>query len=275
MNILNKAKLLLGRVWKSRELSPYERASQVVEGKFQGAPDRSSIAYFSLYKAGSTFIAGRLGRRILSSYPRVDLESYCLKKFGSSEFSVLDMGKILRTPGVFFASLRTPVPAEMLSTLKVILVVRDPRDILTSLYFSLKFSHAIEGSGMKRHRDSLQKTSIDEYVLGPVAEAFSERLLVYKGWTDARNVCALRYEDIIANPAESEARLAEFLEIPIQTGHLFDKSDFAVNKEDVMSHKRRVTPGDHLEKLKTETIRELNRRLESSLVAWGYDTSAI
>ncbi len=44
----------------------------------------------------------------------------------------------------------------------------------------------------------------------------------------------------------------------------------AEEEEDVWSHKRKVTPGDHREKLQSETIRELDRIFAPVLERLGY-----
>jgi hypothetical protein len=43
--------------------------------------------------------------------------------------------------------------------------------------------------------------------------------------------------------------------------------------EDIWSHKRRVIPGDHKEKLRPETISKLNLRFRQVLDALGYSDS--
>ena len=50
-------------------------------------------------------------------------------------------------------------------------------------------------------------------------------------------------------------------------------NEFNVSKENVWEHKRRATPGDYKEKLKPETIAELNKRFKDVLVKLDYSIS--
>jgi hypothetical protein len=48
------------------------------------------------------------------------------------------------------------------------------------------------------------------------------------------------------------------------------EADFSVKKEDERSQRRQITPGDHLRKLKPETIWQLNERFEPVLKRLDY-----
>ena len=56
-------------------------------------------------------------------------------------------------------------------------------------------------------------------------------------------------------------------------GDLADKykNAFTVDHEDVRAHKRKITPGDYKEKLKSETIKKLNTMYHSVLQKLGYE----
>jgi hypothetical protein len=49
------------------------------------------------------------------------------------------------------------------------------------------------------------------------------------------------------------------------------EADFTVQKENISSHKRQITPGDNKRKLKPETIEILNDRFADILDTLGYD----
>ena len=46
---------------------------------------------------------------------------------------------------------------------------------------------------------------------------------------------------------------------------------FKVDKEEIWSHKRKITPGDHKHKLRAETIEELNRIFKDIPVRLDYN----
>jgi len=52
--------------------------------------------------------------------------------------------------------------------------------------------------------------------------------------------------------------------------NILENADFQVDKEDISKHKRRVTPGDFMEKLAPETIMVLNEKFAAALACFGY-----
>lgn len=51
-----------------------------------------------------------------------------------------------------------------------------------------------------------------------------------------------------------------------------DRIDFSVKAEDATKHKRQVTPGDHLRKLKPKTIATMTDAMRKELGFFGYPT---
>jgi hypothetical protein len=144
---------------------------------------------------------------------------------------------------------------------KCVLQLRDPRDVMTSLYFSTTHSHALINPKLIRRRQEAQQMSIDEFVLAMTAEYLS----IYSEYIDKLlgqpNVLFLKYEDMVASFPAWLNRLSGHVELGQQI-HVIEtlqkEANFSVNVEDVNSQKRQVTPGDHKRKLKRETIAELN-----------------
>ncbi|MFS8064370.1 MAG: hypothetical protein ACMG5Z_07245, partial [Luteimonas sp.] len=90
------------------------------------------------------------------------------------------------------------------------------------------------------------------------------------------NTTAVSYEEMVLSfPAWLEKVVGAFdLKDPAETRSVVAErhanSVAAQEKEDVWSHKRKVTPGDHREKLQSETIRELDRIFTPVLAKLGY-----
>src|SRR5690606_10299428 len=103
-----------------------------------------------------------------------------------------------------------------------ILMVRDPRDILVSMYFSMKGSHAVPKSGNSREkllkiRENTESVSIEEFVrsgCGRLKKKFRRyhELLVENGNLDVR---VFRYEDVIFEKRSWVRDIAEFFEIEV------------------------------------------------------------
>ena len=162
-------------------------------------------------------------------------------------------------------------------SVKRIFHVRDPRDILVSEYFSLGWIHP-EGQNLSQRRNEIQQMSVDQYVL-QILETSSWPL--HKKYDplmklDLKNpdFTLVRYEDMVLDfPRWVEATIAPFeFRNPKRMISRYVKkfaSQFDVSTES-MSHRRKVTPGDHKEKLKPETIEALNERFSDVLDRFGY-----
>lgn len=165
---------------------------------------------------------------------------------------------------------------EFLTGRKIMTLVRDPRDVLTSLYFSQQKSHRIPtgewGLAMAEDRAKALSEEIDEFVLrqardGLWAERFS-RLGGLKG-----QGISWRYEDIVFDKARWLDEILHHLDVDLPASsreEFVSAEDVRPNQENAESHIRQVTPGDHRRKLKAETIDELNGIFASTLKAWDY-----
>jgi hypothetical protein len=154
---------------------------------------------------------------------------------------------------------------------KKVLLIRDPRDIVVSYYYSVAKSHGVpdQGEARKRilsQRELANQSSIDEFVL-------SENIFtdwVYQAYEDFidTNTKIFRYEDIIFKKRQWVYDICYYLGIviPHETiNKIADENDILPNKEDPDAHIRQVRPGNYRLKLKEETIRKLNERFKPVL----------
>lgn len=168
---------------------------------------------------------------------------------------------------------------------KKILMVRDPRDALVSEYFSNAYSHRIperteDGAAItdlleKMRREALG-TQIDEYVLDRARSLLS----AFLGYVDQLNSASLtvyKYEDYIFKKPELTRLIARDFDMHVddaQISTIMAWADIRPEKETPTAFIRRVTPGDHREKLRPETIAKLNTIMKPAMDAFGYDPDA-
>jgi hypothetical protein len=93
------------------------------------------------------------------------------------------------------------------------------------------------------------------------------------------NTIVVSYEEmVLAFPSWLEKVVSAFdLSDPEETRAVViarHANSVAAGEEDAWSHKRKVTPGDHREKLQSETIRELDRIFATILDKLGYSGAA-
>lgn len=159
-----------------------------------------------------------------------------------------------------------------------ILLVRDPRDCLTSQYFSLRYSHQIAqgsaGSKMSTIRNRLAEMEVDEAVR-TLAPLYRAQMNAYR--THLPHPALLfRYEDVIFNKSQLISTILDFLDRPLESSALesiLNRVDVIPDKEKPSEHVRKVKPGDHKEKLQPETIKFLDTILAEELAFYGYNAS--
>ena len=173
----------------------------------------------------------------------------------------------------FVGPIRMPVPVKGLlaDSDKVVIHLRDPRDVLVSMFFSWVYSHPGVDEGV---RERHQEHGIERFVMHE-AIALKEKYQLYiDHYLSLPQTTLLRYEDFVL---DRPAWLRSFL---IAAGANPDRRRYqklallnraaSVTKENVRAHIRKATPGDHREKLEASTLEKLNKRLESILTALNY-----
>ncbi len=175
--------------------------------------------------------------------------------------------------GYYYGPIGTYREIPDLDQFRVILQLRDPRDLLTSLYFSTAFSHAVINPKVIRRRREALGMDIDTFVLHaadeylPIFTQYSELLI------GGKSVLFLRYEDMVADFQGWLKRLSLHAQLN-QKSEILDRiqkeSDFSVENEDKFSQRRQITPGDHIRKLRPVTISRLTQLFEPVLDKFGY-----
>ena len=185
-----------------------------------------------------------------------------------------------------------------LDNYKRVFMMRDPRDMLVSNYFSMAKSHPIPESGavkeqMEENRTWALSTDINEYVLGEPLQYYRNLLdRMVRVWqnptkhiasgdpTKQRNerkrvmLLSVRYEDVVFKKAEFAERLCKFLEWnidPTLVTKLAKKQDVFPDEERPEKHIRQVNPGNFRKKLDHSTVLKLNAELRSHLNLFGYE----
>ena len=178
----------------------------------------------------------------------------------------------------------------------VILHLRDPRDVVTSLFFSYLYSHPRSEGRYNPSADLLKQwedEGIDAFVIKNIP-TFKQRYgELCSSFFGRENVVFLKYEDMVTNYSVwLDQFLSAFSHFPFRSQDSYEntnnvtdmtslhqkiyekhKDDFAVSSEDVYAHKRQVMPGDYERKLRRETIVQLNREFRDILDLLQYPYS--
>jgi hypothetical protein len=220
-------------------------------------------AYFGHHKCGTTWI-----RRVLNSaadalgmrYAYHD--SWLVFHNEDRALDLLYAQGFVRTvaaqriPVVSFTDAR-PAHADLLPAgARGFHVVRDPRDLLVSAYYSHKESHTVESfPNLAAHRMRLQTMSRDEGML-EVLDFLAPMLEDLRTWQPRAGVHEVRLEDLMLTPEATFRAIFAHLGLLERLGEeglaaVVDAHSFArltggrcVGEEDPLSHWRKGVPGD-------------------------------
>lgn len=164
---------------------------------------------------------------------------------------------------------------------KVILMLRDPRDVLTSAYFSSAYSHYIPPSQeekMIQLRKEALDFRIDDYVINTIPNILGRYYEYAQQCLGKEYALFVKYEDMVTDFYDWLNTVINFLEIEVSqefVDKLVKEANFKVAEENPYAHKRQVTPGDHKRKLKVKTIRRLNLEFQEILNTFNWVSNGV
>lgn len=172
---------------------------------------------------------------------------------------------------------------------KAFFVLRDPRDIIVSWYYSARWSHSIEGNPMlARVREQLEGLDDDDGLRYSIAHLHEYGLFdAMRSWLDAEEaddrIKCFKYEDLVGGGSfDWFRRLFTHLEIYIPDRvmqglldeHSFDvmaKRKNAVSGDDP-GHYRKGRPGDWSNHLRDHHLDLIRETIPDALAALGYSS---
>ena len=199
-----------------------------------------------------------------------------------------------------FGPIRFFIPSQALQQMRIILHLRDPRDVLVSMFYSYCYMHEGEIERHTGYRKAVADAGIDRFVLDMVSPRFYEYrgdygigsrykkhagnvLDRYQSYlvelVDRPNTILVSYEEMVIAFPEWLKKILSAFDLPneAETSDVVlarHANSVAAGEEDVWAHKRKVTPGDHREKLEAETIRQLDKIFGPILQRLGYFSAA-
>lgn len=287
--LLKKIPFFYDFILRRKIAAKHRHVQQLLDGKPpSGSSNQKSVLHFSINKAATQHTKKVLrelakendlipidynGFAFATNLPYLDLLSH--EEMESYK-------QIFKPKGYLYSVLGGMVKnIDHMDAYRIILTIRDPRDILVSKYFSMAFSHAVpEKTGNKRDsflkkREATKNMSIDAFVLKEYPVVLS-RFRAYKNeLTEVYdNVTVLRYEDMITNYNGWLKGLVDGGGFSV-SDTLFNRliaefEDKRVRTENKYRHVRKAAAGDYKEKLQPETIRKLNKIFSPYMVFFGY-----
>lgn len=169
-----------------------------------------------------------------------------------------------------------------------ILLVRDPRDALVSEYFSNAYSHSLPGKdaegaggaheggareGMLNMRKVALAAQIEDYVLSR-AKDLKHTMMEYARVARDPQTRLFRYEEVIFDKRrwirDIAAHFSWTAGSPAFLDGMMSWADVVPTEERNTEFVRKVTPGDHKDKLSPGTIARVNELLREPMQVFGY-----
>lgn len=242
----------------------------------EGVEGLPSSYLFAFVKSGSTLMDNMVAEYCSAvGVPHFSLFDQAFAQGVRTADIRADANRCLGRPGVVYSGFRHYPSFNMrLGDSKVVLLVRDPRDMMVSLYFSIMKSHIIPdgNESLRRAREQIPGVSIDEFVLQR-APGYVATFRRYRNKLDGTHRRVYRYEDVIYDKADWLADMVSFTGLPTQAREIqriAKRHDKRPEQEDISSHIRQVHPGNFRKKLSWETILKLNDATGEFLDAFGY-----
>jgi hypothetical protein len=292
MALKDQIRHMIDRVPLARNLLVKNRTFQVeralIRGQHRSDSSHPSIIHFSVNKAATQYVKDILCLCALQA----DLTNVHLHEYAfASDFPYLsglsraEMEKyhhVFRPKGYLYSAFGAMIQGiPNLDQYHVILMVRDPRDVLTSSFFSKAYSHHVpkdpsKASRFLDERDYAKRVGIDEYVLAQckqVSELYQTYLdtLVYP-----HQPYITKYEEMIMDFPGWLDKTLDFCQLEIASQlrqELINEASQPSESEDLNRHKRQAKPGDYRRKLAPDTIKQLNTSLQDILQAFQYSVS--
>jgi len=260
----------------------------LIKGSHQNQNKHPSIIHFSLNKAATQYTGGILQQcAVENGMVPVSIHGYAFH----TNFPYLDhltaeeMEKyqhIFKPNGYLYSVFGGMIEdISELEKYKIVLMIRDFRDLLVSEYYSIAYSHVApykQGNKYElfvEQRIKARKSAIDEYAVTESNRLYNtlqryKTLLIDK----YPNVYITKYEDMINDFRGWLNNLLYSCELNIRpdffTALLERNERIRPKDEDVQRHIRKGKSGEYKEKLNQETIEYLNAKFSPMLLTFGY-----
>lgn len=259
-----------------------------LEFEFRDSPFQESQFFLALHKSGSVLfynlveeLADACGK------PHFALETELFSRGVALVDCPLELTQILEKPGYIFHGFRTQWIlnyVRQFRTSRKLLLVRDPRDIAVSYYFSVTKSHTIPESGdvrekMLDQRRAANEIDVNTFVRSGRCDFVLANMRAFMRLVETDPNCRVyRYEDVIFKKREWVADIAKVCGLDAGTdkiNEIADRHDIRPDKENPDAHIRQVTPGNFRQHLDEAAQNSLEKRFEPVFRYFKYEPETL
>lgn len=157
-----------------------------------------------------------------------------------------------------------------------IFMIRDPRDLIVSMYYSFGFTHTLSPhEGIKQYqiarREKIQSITLDEYALHIAGQLNNKFDIIRNLLQNQDTSILLKYEDMIHNFPAFFTSLSTFMTINDSIKNQLFTATRPNEKEIPTNHKRYGITGGYKFKLQRSTIVMLNEVFKNNFEFFKYE----
>ena len=265
-------------VQKPRILFRFKNERKHSRGHSISESKHRSVLFFTTQRCASRYVSSVIGKLALSEgMPNIDYDAFVTMTKIQDQYNPFSksgsLDKAFQSKGYFYGPFGTNRIIPRFKEYSVFLQLRDPRDVLTSLYYSTAYSHALINQKMVDRRKVAKAMSVDEFVLANANQYENIFAQYCQKLSNEPEVLFLKYElmvDKFENWLDQLMEHFAFAKANYIRQQIIDQSNFEVASENVYSHRRQVTPGDYRRKLKSSTIKIIDLQFASILKILHY-----
>ena len=158
-------------------------------------------------------------------------------------------------------------------------VIRDLRDTLVSLYFSLTYSHPVLNQKISGHRAQLMELNLEEGLLYLMKNLLWRSGRIQTSWLDKQTLL-IKYEDLIANETAVFQKIIRHRKIDVSENVLqsiIQRNTFQTRSgrprgtEDILSHHRKGVSGDWKNYFTDHIKNQFKKMFGKTLIQTGYE----
>lgn len=261
----------------------YAKEHRYMQGRLPANSDQPSLLFYTTHKCASTLMRRLLAiaNRRAIGLTQVNLAAYFWEAADVGTSPVVEQlrsrsRECFRPRGYLYAPLRHYVDTSHLPDAQYLLMLRDPRDVLVSAYFSSRFSHRAPANPLRRElhaarRKQLEDVSLEENIIAR-APALASKYATYR--ENIPRSSLVTYEQMWWDFPGFAQRIAGIVGAEFDDALVADMAALAQvgghREENQSAVRRKGTPGDHREKLSPALCARLEEQFSDTL-RWMYD----
>lgn len=257
---------------------------KLLNGKKINQHETKSVIFFTTHKCASTYMSKCMGY-INEKYLKlihINFMSYLWLYSSQDTFEILEKKKYqaFQPQGFLYSPLRKYVSIPEIDRYYVLLMLRDPRDVMVSEYYSVAYSHPLSLNQKRKEellnrRNIVREKTIDEYVIEKAPHYHKVYSEYCNHLVKNKNTFVLKYEDFMLNFDSWLNQLEQCLKINISQEDRFFLYELKGGSgniiENKLNHIRKGIPGDYKNKLTEETQNFLDSKFQDILLTLHYE----